>query len=81
MPPSLTLLTRAECGLCEEMERELRALARRTPLPPLDLLDVDSDPVLVRRYGLKVPVLLLDSTPVCSHRLDAAELLRLLRRP
>ena len=38
-------------------------------------------PKLQRRYGLKIPVLLLDSIPVCSHRLDAAELLRLLQRP
>lgn len=81
MPSSLTLLTRPECGLCEEMEQELRALAHRTSLPPVRILDVDSDPELARRFGLKVPVLLLDSIPVCSHRLDAEELLRLLRRP
>lgn len=81
MTPGLTLLTRAECGLCEEMERELHALAREASLPPLSIVDVDSDPTLARRFGLKVPVLLLDSTPVCSHRLDTAELLRLLRRP
>ena len=75
------MLTRAECGLCEEMERELRALAQKTSLPPLSIVDVDSDPTLARRFGLKVPVLLLDSTPVCNHRLDTVELLRLLRRP
>ena len=32
----------------------------------LRLLDVDSDPELQRRYGLKIPVLLLDAVPVCS---------------
>lgn len=80
-PPALTLLTRAECGLCEEMLAELRALAARAALPPLSIIDVDCDPQLQRRYGLKVPVLLLDSTPVCSHRLDAPELLRMLKRP
>jgi len=77
----LTLLSRAECGLCEDMQRELAALRARVALPPLQVLDVDSDPELCRRYGLKVPVLLLDSTHVCSHRLDADELLRLLKRP
>jgi len=74
----LTLLTRPDCGLCEDMLRELDALRARRPLPPLALLDVDSDPVLQRRYGLKIPVLLLDAVPVCNGRLDAAELLRLL---
>jgi hypothetical protein len=79
--PALTLLTRAECGLCDEMQAELRALAVRVTLPPLTIIDVDSDPQLQRRYGLKIPVLLLDSALVCSGRLDAPELLRLLERP
>jgi hypothetical protein len=75
----LTLLTRAECGLCEEMLRELAALGVRHALPPLTLRDVDSDPQLQRRYGLKIPVLLLDQSPVCHGRLDPVELLRALR--
>ena len=78
--PRLILLTRPDCGLCEEMQLELRALAACAPLPQVTLVDVDSDPGLRRRYGLKIPVLLLDSIPVCSHRLDAQELLRLLKR-
>jgi hypothetical protein len=77
----LTLLTRPECGLCEDMLAELRILSLRVSLPDLAVIDVDSDPELQRRYGLKIPVLLLDSVPVCAHRLDAAELQRLLRRP
>jgi Glutaredoxin-like domain (DUF836) len=77
--PTLTLLTRAECGLCEDMLNELAALRARHALPPLQLLDVDTDPLLQRRYGLKIPVLLLDQVPVCSTRLDQAELLRALR--
>lgn len=67
------------CGLCDEMLAELQALGRRQALPPIDVVDVDSDPELRRRYGLNVPVLLLDGSVVCRHRLDAAELQRLLR--
>jgi len=33
----------------------------------------------LRRHGLDVPVLLLDGTVVCRHRLDRHELARLLR--
>jgi hypothetical protein len=76
----LTLLSRADCGLCEELAFELGALAAELPLPPLRHLDVDSDPELRRRYGLHVPVLLLDGVEVCRHRLDVAELTRLLRK-
>ncbi len=57
----------------------LEALKATLPLPPLEVVDVDSDPQLVRRYGLNVPVLLLDGTVVCQHRLDSGELRRLLR--
>jgi Glutaredoxin-like domain (DUF836) len=77
--PLLRLITRAECELCERMREELDRLGRGTRLPELQLVDVDSDPELVRRYGLHVPVLLLDDTLVCRHRLDGEELLRLLR--
>jgi hypothetical protein len=61
------------------MLTELRALAATTALPPIDVVDVDSDPILQRRHGLDVPVLLLDGSVVCRHRLDASELKRLLR--
>ena len=79
--PTLTLLTRAECGLCEEMHVALQALGRRAALPPITIVDVDSDAQLQRRYGLKIPVLLLGAALVCSQHLDASELLRLLERP
>jgi hypothetical protein len=61
------------------MLRDLQTLGRTMTLPPIEIVDVDSDPVLTRRHGLDVPVLLLDGTVVCRHRLDAAELRRLLR--
>lgn len=81
MPSRLTVVHREGCELCDEMLAELAALGRTRTLPPIEVVDVDSDPELTRRYGLNVPVLLLDGTVVCRHRLDAAELLRLLRSP
>lgn len=75
----LQLLTRIDCGLCEEMRAELQALAAVVTLPPIAVLDVDANPELQRRYGLKVPVLLLDGAPVCHGHLDMVELRRLLR--
>jgi hypothetical protein len=76
----LTLLTREGCGLCEELLLELAALRAREPaIPAEELVDVDADPALQRRWGLKLPVLLLDGALVCTGRLDSPELLRLLR--
>jgi dihydroorotate dehydrogenase len=77
----LQLLTRAECGLCEEFEAQLAAFAATSglSLPPLQRIDVDAHPELARRYGLDIPVLLWGGVKVCEHRLDEAELRRLLR--
>ncbi len=62
------------------MLAELQALGRTMPLPPIEVVDVDADPILKRRHGLDVPVLLLDGSVVCRHRLDSGELKRLLRK-
>jgi hypothetical protein len=75
----LVLLTRPECGLCETMLQELEALRAEYPLPPIQLVDVDSDPELRRRYGLKIPVLMIEQVPICSVRLDRQELIRALK--
>jgi len=77
--PQLTLLSRAECELCERLLAELTVLRARAPIPAVEIVDVDADPLLAQRWGLKVPVLLLDGARVCGPRLDAPELLRLLR--
>jgi hypothetical protein len=76
----LTVVQRHDCQLCEEMLHELHLLGRVIALPPIAVVDVDADPLLQRRYGYDVPVLLLDGTVVCRHRLDRDELTRLLRR-
>lgn len=77
----LTVVHRHDCALCDEMLAQLTELSRSIALPPIEVVDVDSDPQLRRRHGLDVPVLLLDGTVVCRHRLDAGELARALRPP
>lgn len=75
----LTLLTREGCGLCEEFAEELLHLRSTLALPPLETLDVDSDPEMLRRYGHKIPVLLWDGAPIAVTRLDPGEIERLFR--
>ena len=58
---SLVLITRKGCCLCEGLGQKLAALA---PAPPVVVIDVDTDPALLHRYGLEVPVLLLRSSAV-----------------
>lgn len=75
----LVLLSRPDCGLCEQFAQELAQFASEVALPLCELVDVDSDPELARRYGLEIPVLLWDGVKVCQHALDRDELRRMLR--
>jgi len=77
----LVVITREGCGLCDEMLHELAELDRTHSLPPVSLVDVDSDPELTRQFGLKVPVLLLDGSVICHYTLNSNEVLRLLQHP
>jgi thioredoxin reductase (NADPH) len=73
----LTLLSRAYCHLCDEMEAALRPLIGATPL---DILDVDAPghAALEAAYGDAVPVLFAGEpnarNELCRHRLDAGRL-------
>lgn len=72
-------MSREGCELCDEMLVELeRFCAGRTV--DIRIVDVDADEQLRVRYGLKVPVLILEGEPVCHGRFDAEEVARLLRR-
>jgi hypothetical protein len=81
IPSGLVVMSREGCGLCDDMLHELAGLERDRGLPPVTIVDVDSDPELVRQFGLKVPVLLLDGRVICHYTLNCNELLRLLSRP
>jgi glutaredoxin-like protein DUF836 len=80
VPQGLVVITREGCGLCEEMLHELAELERAQALPPVSVVDVDTDAELIRQFGLKVPVLLLDGSVICHYTLNSNELLRLVGR-
>ncbi len=69
----LRLLTREGCHLCEEMRAELSPWAAAHGAT-LSLEDVDTDPELRRRYGHRIPVLLVDDEPIVHGQLTAAAL-------
>lgn len=73
----LTLYTRAGCHLCEEMKAALAPLLREFQLA-LREVDVDSDPGLVTRFGVEVPVLFLGETKIAKYRVDIQQLRRRL---
>ncbi|HZF15627.1 MAG TPA: glutaredoxin family protein [Steroidobacteraceae bacterium] len=76
--PRWTLVSRIDCHLCELMQEELITyLGERAA--DVAVLDVDADATLLRRFGNKVPVLLIDGEVACCGRFDRAEVERLAR--
>jgi ABC-type uncharacterized transport system ATPase subunit len=68
--PELYLYTRANCGLCVEMEDALHAAAG-LPAFRLHTVDIDRDPELLRRFGTRVPVLAAGGRVLCEGHFDA----------
>ena len=55
MNPVLTLYSRFHCHLCQDMLALLQERQADFGFQ-LEVVDIDSDPELVKRYGEKVPV-------------------------
>jgi thioredoxin reductase (NADPH) len=78
MPPAegsaaatrLVLYSRRHCHLCEEMLGALRSLLPGEALS-LEIVDVEGDPTLERRFGELVPILMHGEVELSRYRLDA----------
>jgi hypothetical protein len=68
--PRLVLYSRAGCALCDEMAEELAAWLTDRQYSA-EVRDVDDDPAAQARFGLMIPVLLVDGQPACRGRFDA----------
>ncbi len=70
----LTLYGRRYCHLCEDMERALEPLQGELGFT-LELVDVDGDAALDRKYGELVPLLAgPDGREICHYFLDVRAL-------
>lgn len=74
----LTLYSRPGCHLCDEMKAVIDRVALRVPTN-LEVINIDEDPALTERYGLEIPVLVVDGRKVAKYRIDEAALERTLR--
>ena len=69
--PTLTVLSRDYCHLCDEFLAALKRFQGRYSFD-IAVVDVDSDPKLEEKWGDKVPVLLDGELEICHYYLDAA---------
>ena len=70
--------TRPGCHLCDDARAVLVAEQARTPFD-LQEVDIESDDALVREYGLRIPVVVLDGEEAFQYTVDADELATRLR--
>jgi hypothetical protein len=69
------LFTRAGCHLCDDAKAVLERVRAEVPF---DLADVAGDPVLADRYGLEVPVVVVDGRKHAKYTVDETALRRRL---
>jgi hypothetical protein len=75
----LTLYSRFDCCLCEEMKAVIAQVRQGMPLE-LEEIDISLDPELEARFGQEIPVLFVNGRKAFKYRLTASELRRRLAR-
>jgi hypothetical protein len=76
---ALTLYSRPGCHLCDEMKLVVQRVAQAASEPvTIEVVDISTDATLETRYGLEIPVLLMDGRKVAKFRITEAELTRML---
>jgi thiol-disulfide isomerase/thioredoxin len=76
----LTIYSRPGCHLCDEMKAVVERVVRQSAAARLEIeeIDISTDPALEARYGVEIPVLLVDGRKVAKHRVGEQELTRMI---
>ena len=76
----LTLYSRPGCHLCDAMKTLVQRVARSSAAPiRIEEIDISTDPDLEARYGVEIPVLLIDGRRAAKYRVTEEALSRLLQ--
>jgi thiol-disulfide isomerase/thioredoxin len=77
---ALTIYSRPGCHLCDEMKDVVRRVAGSVATPiTIEEIDISTDPDLEARYGLEIPVLLVDGKKAAKYRIAEGALAHILR--
>jgi glutaredoxin len=74
--PEVVVYTRARCGLCHRAEALVTREARRASVR---FVDVDTDEDLVTRFGVRVPVVVVDGVEVAELEVAPGQVRRSVR--
>lgn len=76
----MTIYSRPGCHLCDQMKALVARVVSGLPQPPVvEDVDISTDPDLEARYGLEIPVLIVDGRKTAKYRIAEEDLRRLLR--
>jgi len=76
---TLTLYSRPGCHLCDDMKAIVQRVVRTAAEPiAIEEIDISTDASLEARYGLEIPVLLVDGRKAAKYRVTEGEVTRLL---
>jgi thiol-disulfide isomerase/thioredoxin len=76
---TLTLYSRPGCHLCDDMKAVVQRVKQSSPQPiSVEEIDISTDPELEARYGVEIPVLLVNGTRAAKFRVTEDELKRIL---
>jgi glutaredoxin len=73
----VTIYSRPQCCLCDEVKRQLEKLRRRVDFD-LEQINIDEHEELRRLYSDQVPVVMINGRKAFKYRLDPEEFLRKL---
>jgi thiol-disulfide isomerase/thioredoxin len=73
----LAIYSKPGCHLCDEMKAVVLRVAAAIPLR-LEEIDISASPELEQRYGIEIPVLMIDGKKVAKYRIGEEELRRVL---
>ena len=76
----VTVYSRQGCTCCDKAMAELETAGRRFQLN-IQLVDIDSDPVLTAEHGLHVPVVAIDGKVRFKGQVNPVLLERVLKQP
>jgi glutaredoxin len=79
MNHKLTLYSRQDCCLCDEMKAIILEVALTIPVD-LEVIDVDGSAELREKFGNDVPVLFVDGRKAYKYRVTESALARRLRK-
>lgn len=75
----VTILTRGACHLCDVVHRMALRLQAELPLE-IQKMNIEREPMLVQRYGTRIPVVLIDGIERLAGTITEGDLRRAMKR-